>query len=178
MRWLKVLLPLIGVACLGERPAMAQFYDPYYQGGFGSFGRTIGFNISFGGGGYGAYGYGGYGYGGYGYDLDYYQPYPIYRESYYLSPPPIYVVQQPRVIVIERPPSFKLQEQPKADPGPIPPIGANVKPANLLVIRPDKQPLPAPRAVPDDEQLKQAEAELEAARQRLNAMLRAKAKGK
>lgn len=190
MRWLKTTILVLGFACVSERSATAQFFGPpgwgygsAYPGGFGygSFRRTIGFNISFGSG-FSNYGYGGY--GGYGYGPSYYPPYPVYRESFYFAPPPppIVLVQQPPVIVIERPQPFQLRQNQQPNPGPIPPINGEVKPANLLVIRPEKQAappvieLPPPKPIADDEQLKQAEAELEAARQRLNALLRAKGK--
>ena len=114
------------------------------------------------------------------YGPSYYPPYPVYRESFYYAPqPPIVLVQQPPVIVLERPQSFQLQEQPNAAPERIPPINAEPKPANLLVIRPEKKPgieLPPPQPMADEAELKQAEAELEAARQRLNELLRAKGK--
>ena len=170
MRWLKLTILVLGFAILGERSAQAQFFGPpgwgYHRGG-------ISLSLNFGS----AFGYSGYGYG-----PSFYPPYPIYRPPLYYvaSPPPLVVVRQPPIIVIDRRPTFELREPaPQPDPGPIPKINANVKPANMLVIRPENEKLPAPRVVPDqpdDAELKQAEADLEAARQRLNAILRAKGK--
>ena len=79
MRWLKTTILLLGFACVSERSASAQFFGPagwgynsYNSGfGYGSFRRTIGFNISFGSG-FSNFGYSNYGYGydpGYGYGL-------------------------------------------------------------------------------------------------------------
>lgn len=195
MRWLKLSILALTVAYVSERSASAQFYAPpawaygnNYPGGFG-YGysnRVIGFNISFGRGlggfgfnnyGYNNYGYGGYGYDNYGYGSAFYPP--LFQRPLFLAPPPIVVVQRPPVIVIDRRPVIQLQENQQPDPGPIPQINGDVKPANMLVIRPDKKlgiELPPPKAMPDEAELKQAEAELEAARQRLNALLRAKGK--